>query len=91
MPTVLRLGSVRIAIFTNDHPPAHVHVIDGNRAEARFLLNCPYGPVEIWDHEGFRLAELNAIGAMIHQDLDRICHIWSSIHGGLHPYDPRGV
>ena len=27
MPTVLRFANVRIAIYPNDHPPAHVHVI----------------------------------------------------------------
>lgn len=27
MPTVLRSGSLRIVIYPNDHPPAHVHVV----------------------------------------------------------------
>ena len=27
MPTVLRLDGLRIVIYPNDHPPAHVHVI----------------------------------------------------------------
>ncbi len=27
MPTVLRIGGWRIAIYPNDHPPAHVHVL----------------------------------------------------------------
>ena len=27
MPTVLRADGLRIAIYPNDHPPAHVHVI----------------------------------------------------------------
>lgn len=28
MPTVLRIDGLRVVIYPNDHPPAHVHVID---------------------------------------------------------------
>ncbi|WHZ20694.1 MAG: hypothetical protein OJF55_002843 [Rhodanobacteraceae bacterium] len=27
MPTILRLGGLRVVIYPNDHRPAHVHVI----------------------------------------------------------------
>lgn len=27
MPTVLRIGGLRIVVYPNDHPPAHVHVL----------------------------------------------------------------
>lgn len=27
MPTVLRVGGLRIVVYRNDHPPAHVHVL----------------------------------------------------------------
>jgi hypothetical protein len=27
MPTVLRIGGLRVVIYPNDHPPAHVHVL----------------------------------------------------------------
>lgn len=27
MPTVLRVGGLRFAVYPNDHPPAHVHVV----------------------------------------------------------------
>jgi Domain of unknown function (DUF4160) len=27
MPTVLRIDGLRIVIYPNDHPPAHVHVL----------------------------------------------------------------
>ncbi|HEY2609796.1 MAG TPA: DUF4160 domain-containing protein [Reyranella sp.] len=29
MPTVLRIGGLRIMIYSSDHRPAHVHVIGG--------------------------------------------------------------
>jgi hypothetical protein len=28
MPTVLRIGGLRVVIYPNDHPPAHVHVLE---------------------------------------------------------------
>ena len=27
MPTALRIGGLRVVIYPNDHPPAHVHVL----------------------------------------------------------------
>ena len=45
MPTVLRLDALRVAIYPNDHRPAHVHVI-GAGYEAVFNLHCPDGPPE---------------------------------------------
>ena len=27
MPTVLRIDGLRVVIYPNDHPPAHVHVL----------------------------------------------------------------
>lgn len=46
MPTVLRLDGLRVAIYPNDHRPAHVHVL-GPGSEAVFVLNCPEGPPEL--------------------------------------------
>ncbi|WP_370631345.1 DUF4160 domain-containing protein [Methylosinus sp. Sm6] len=48
MPTILRLGGLRIVIYPNDHPPAHVHVIgpgwevviDVVRLELREAIGC---------------------------------------------------
>lgn len=81
MPTVLTLRNIRIAVYTNDHPPPHVHALKGNESEARFKLNCPDGPVELWDFEGFRLAELNEIGTLIAENLATVCAKWRDIHG----------
>jgi hypothetical protein len=46
MPTVLRLGALRVVVYPNDHRRAHVHVIGGG-CEAVFRLNCPAGPVDL--------------------------------------------
>src|SRR5580658_4598334 len=58
MLTVLPFRGLRVMIFRNDHPPAHVHFLGGG-CEARFTLNCPDAPVELWDNFGFSTAQLN--------------------------------
>lgn len=71
----------RVAVYSNDHEPAHVHVV-GKGREARFELNCPDGPVRYWDHFGFwKWAELKEIGEEIADRLTLCCEIWSKFHG----------
>jgi hypothetical protein len=43
MPTIKRIDGLRVMIYSNDHPPPHVHVIGADR-EAVFELHCPAGP-----------------------------------------------
>ena len=76
----------RVAVNSNDHPPPHVHVF-GKGCEARYKLNCPGGPVELWDYSGkWTLAHLNELGDEIAASIDdegvlEACKIWSEIHG----------
>jgi len=51
MPSVLRIGGLRVVIFPNDHRPAHVHVI-GAEGEAVFILHCPNGPPALRESYG---------------------------------------
>jgi hypothetical protein len=46
MPTVLRIGALRVAVYPNDHRPAHVHVI-GRGHEAVFILKGPLGSIAL--------------------------------------------
>ena len=82
MATVFRSRRrVRIAVNTRDHPPPHVHAFAPDR-EARFKLNCPKGPVELWDYVGdWKLTELNELGVDIAEQLDDCCREWSEVHG----------
>ncbi len=82
MPTVLRVLGLRIAILTNDHGPAHVHVVGGGK-EAKFLLNCPGGPPKLYENHGFKLPELSDIQAELQKALADLCRKWSEIHGDL--------
>ena len=80
MPTVLRLPGLRIAIYPNDHRPAHVHVI-GNGHEAVFVLNCPVGPVGVREDFGFAQHELNSLQKTLAEHVPQLCRAWKDIHG----------
>jgi len=80
MPTVMRIGRLRVVIYPNDHRPAHVHVI-GGECEAVFVLNCPDGPPELRENHSFSQPELNRIGALLATELITICEKWRHIHG----------
>lgn len=81
MPTVLTLRNVRVAIYSNDHPPPHVHAVRPDGALAKFALNCPHGPVALLDQSGFRRVEIVEIGAAVAANLLQICAKWREIHG----------
>jgi hypothetical protein len=82
MPTVKRIGGLRVVIYPNDHRPAHVHVI-GSDSEAVFDLDCPFGPPEVRENYGFSLKDLGQIGSALTADLDDLCAEWSRIHGNF--------
>ncbi len=80
MPTVLRFGTLRVAIYPNDHRPAHVHVI-GQGDEAVFELNIPVGAVTLRENYGFSLRDLAAIVGTLVQNLAALLGAWERIHG----------
>ena len=80
MPTVLRLGGLRVVVYPNDHRPPHVHVI-GGVYEAVFRLNCPAGPVQLRENYGFPPHETAGIAAGLLSRLEELCSEWERIHG----------
>lgn len=80
MPTVVRLGGLRVVIYPNDHRPADVQVI-GKGYEAVFNLNCPEGPPALRENYGFSHTEVSQIQAALGKRLADLCAQWSSIHG----------
>lgn len=83
MPTVHRIDGFRVAIHTNDHRPAHVHVI-GSDCEVLFDLQCPDGPPlvrEIFGPRRLSAKDVNAIAAQLNAVLGMLCAEWSLIHG----------
>jgi len=79
MPTILRFGGMRVAVYLNDHRPAHVHVI-GRGCEAVFNLNCAAGPVRLRENYGFSRAEISRIAKVLTKHLVTLCGAWERIH-----------
>ena len=80
MPTIKRIGKLRVVIYPNDHRPAHVHVI-GNGNEAMFNLHCADGAPELRENFGFTQQQLGAIKAELISDLPYLWNEWRKIHG----------
>ena len=79
MPTILRFGGLRVAVYLNDHRPAHVHVI-GRGCEAVFDLNCAGGPVHLRENYGFSRADIARITKSLTKHLVALCRAWEKIH-----------
>jgi hypothetical protein len=80
MPTLLRLGRLRVVVYLNDHRPAHVHVI-GQGHEAVFELSSRNGTVMLRENYGFSRREINAIERVLIQNLAALLAAWEKIHG----------
>jgi len=76
----LRIGSLRVTVYPNDHRPPHVHVI-GQGNEAVFTLNDPAGSVSLRENYGFAARDLARIQALLVQNLAALLAAWESIHG----------
>lgn len=80
MPSVLRFDGFRVAVYPNDHLPAHVHVM-GRGCEAVFNLNCPFGPVEVRENYSFSPREIGPIQKELDRYVAVLCIAWERIHG----------
>jgi hypothetical protein len=80
MPTILRIDGLRVAVYPNDHRPAHVHVI-GNGCEAVFFLNEPRGPSELRENFGCSKKEVRFIKNRLNANFNLLCDEWRRVHG----------
>ncbi len=80
MPTVLVFQGLNARIYTNDHRPAHVHVVGGG-CEAKFQLNCEDGPVELVENFGFSRREVRQILKALQEAVAYLCEERRRIHG----------
>lgn len=80
MPTVLRIEGWRVAIYPNDHEPAHVHVI-GSGGEVIFQLNCPAGPLELRGSYRVARTDVSRLEKALGDYLIILCNEWRKIHG----------
>ncbi len=76
MPTVWRDGNLRVVIYTDDHPPPHVHIYgDG---ETKIALTGDIGIVRI---VGATPRESRRALAIVREKRDMLIERWNGIHG----------
>ena len=80
MPTILKIRSWRVVIYTNDHRPPHVHVI-GTKEHARFELLCDLKRVRLMSTINFSASQLGLIESQLIVNLVQLCSEWGRIHG----------
>jgi hypothetical protein len=74
-PTVLREKGYQVVIFTNDHPPAHVHVRHSGKV-ARVRLD----PIEELHNQGFNTREMGVILSIVEENQHVLLEAWDAIH-----------
>lgn len=77
MPTVLRIEGLRVVIYPNDHPPAHVHVIGPGWVVVVNLL----GP-EVREAIGCNEAEARRVLHLVAGHHAALLAAWRQWHGG---------
>jgi hypothetical protein len=76
----MRVGRFRVVIYTNDHPPAHVHVwaADG---EVRIQLGNRPAAARIVLRNGMNVPEAHAALRVVVEHWDELGKAWEEIHG----------
>ncbi|EGY01898.1 hypothetical protein AZA_88333 [Nitrospirillum viridazoti Y2] len=76
MPTVLRLDGLRVVIYPNDHPPAHVHVLGPALAVVINLVG-----MELREVIGCTEREARRILQLVAEHQEALLKEWRRIHG----------
>lgn len=79
MVTVLRAHGLRVVIFANDHPPAHVHVIGEGEAKIN-LLGASGAPELVWA-DGMNRGDLRRAVRLVIEQQAFLLARWEEIHG----------
>lgn len=79
MVTVLRAHGLRVVIFTNDHPPAHVHVFGDGEAKID-LLGADGTPELIWA-DAMSRSEIRRALRIVTEQQAFLRARWEDIHG----------
>jgi hypothetical protein len=76
----MRIGSLRVVVYLNDHRSAHVHVI-GHDHEAVFQLDCQAGSAALRENYGFTARNVARIQDALQENLVLLCRAWENLHG----------
>ena len=79
MVTVHRAIGFRFIIFSNDHSPAHVHIV-GNGGEAKVLLNGSDGLELDWSI-GISRGDMRRLMMEVQAERAHLIDAWNKIHG----------
>lgn len=80
MVTVHRQGGFRIAIYLEDHEPAHVHVYgDG---EVKINLLSQNGRPQVVDHSKMRVGDVRKALRIVTEQQEMLLMKWNEYHGG---------
>jgi hypothetical protein len=78
MPTIIRKGNLRFVIYTNDHNPAHVHIIKGDKeAEAKFRIDSG----KCIENNGFSKQAINKLSKLVIINQKALKEAWEEYHG----------
>lgn len=80
MATIFRVRGLRFVIYSNDHPPPHIHVIGADR-EARIALGDGRCSPSVITNDGLSRGELAValFETNLHGEL--LLRRWREIHG----------
>jgi hypothetical protein len=76
MPTVLRIDGLRVVIYPNDHPPAHVHVLGPGWMVVINLLT-----PEVRDIVGCDQRQADRVLRLIAGHRSALMDAWRLLHG----------
>lgn len=79
MPTVLRAHGLRVVIYTDDHPPPHVHVIGAG--ETKIALDETASAVVVVWTVGASFAEARRALRLVQEERMMLLERWNRIHG----------
>ncbi len=80
MPVIVREGSWRIKIFTNDHEPPHVHVYRRG-AWARIFLPSAGAPARVLSRRAMTDREAVTALLLVEEHAPELMSAWRTIHG----------
>jgi hypothetical protein len=87
MPRVFTERGFEFWIYTNDHPPAHSHVIRGRKkgrgkkSEVLIYIGNENTPPSLRENRGMRKADVKKVLGIVNRRQDELLTVWREIYG----------
>ena len=80
MPTVFRKNGFQGIIWTDDHPPMHVHIF---KAEAELIVNLgdEQTSATVRDNFAMRRSDVRRALRLVDENQSLLIEVWRQIHG----------